>query len=65
MTPSINQAETALRLIARKIPDFPCDTDKRPFSRQGFKNASADPNTVREWWRRNPDALIGVPTGER
>jgi hypothetical protein len=43
-----DQAETALRLVARKIPAFPCDTDKRPFTRQGFKEASAGPNTVRE-----------------
>jgi len=45
---AIDQAETALRLVARKIRAFPCDTDKRPFTRQGFKEASTGPNTVRE-----------------
>ena len=27
------------------------------------KNASRDPATIREWWRRWPDANIGIVTG--
>ena len=35
----------------------------RPFTAHGFKNASTDPDVIRRWWTRWPDALIGVPTG--
>lgn len=31
----------------------------------GHKKATCDPLTIRRWWRRNPDALIGMPMGER
>jgi hypothetical protein len=53
----------ALHLASRRHPVFPCDNDKRPFTAHGFKDASADPDMIRRWWTRWPDALIGVPTG--
>jgi len=49
--------------LARRVPIFPCDNDKTPFVAHGFKDASADPDVVRKWWEKWPDALIGVPTG--
>jgi hypothetical protein len=55
-------AHQALEL-ARRVPVFPCDNDKRPFTAHGFKDASTDPDVIRKWWERYPDALIGVPTG--
>jgi hypothetical protein len=54
--------DKALKL-ARQVPVFPCDNDKRPFTLHGFKNASNDPDVIARWWKRWPDALIGVPTG--
>jgi hypothetical protein len=43
---------------------FPCrDTDKKPFTKNGFKAASADPDKIREMFSSHPGALIGVPTG--
>jgi hypothetical protein len=54
--------EAALKL-ARRVPVFPCDNDKTPFVAHGFKDASSDPDVIRRWWERYPDALIGVPTG--
>ena len=36
---------------------------KRPITKNGFKNATSDPQTVREWWRMYPDANIGFVTG--
>ena len=30
----------------------------------GFKDASNDPATIEEWWRQEPDANIGVATGQ-
>jgi hypothetical protein len=31
----------------------------------GFHAATTDPRTIARWWHQYPDALIGVPTGER
>lgn len=36
---------------------------KTPLTSNGFRGASKRENNVRELWRRNPGALIGVPTG--
>lgn len=36
---------------------------KAPLIEGGFKNASANPDTIRKWWGQWPDALIGVSTG--
>ncbi len=46
------------------LPVFPCRPDKRPHTEHGFKDASTNLDTIEEWWRRWPDALIGVPTGK-
>jgi hypothetical protein len=39
--------------------------EKRPLTSHGVKDASTDPNTIREWWARWPYANIGlaVPAG--
>lgn len=48
-------------------PIFPCNWDgaarKRPLTGRGFRDATTDEAQIREWWRRWPEALIGVPTG--
>jgi Bifunctional DNA primase/polymerase, N-terminal len=53
----------AFALIDRKIPVFPCGEDKKPLTPHGFKDASTSLETLRTWWSRWPDALVGVPTG--
>jgi hypothetical protein len=57
----------ALEYAARGIPVFPLKPrGKKPFQgSHGFKDASTDPDTIREWWdvARTPDANIGAPTG--
>jgi hypothetical protein len=55
----------ALKLVDRGTLVFPCKPDKRPLIEGGFKSASTDSAQIREWWRQFPEALIGVPTGER
>jgi hypothetical protein len=62
----------ALALAGQAVPVFPClnkpgnrELDKKPLTKHGFKDASTDSQTIRQWWSRYPDALIGVPTGAR
>jgi hypothetical protein len=37
---------------------------KHPRTRHGFRDASTDPARITGWWRRWPDANVGVRTGE-
>lgn len=37
---------------------------KTPLVSNGLKGASKNERIVKEWWRRTPDAMIGVPTGK-
>src|SRR5437868_10745116 len=61
--PTTVALRTALR-IAERYPVFPCDPQsKRPLTEHGFKEATQDPTRVGAWWRRYPEALIGVPMG--
>lgn len=44
------------------IPVFPLiPRDKRPATKNGFKDASADLGTVTQWWTENPHYNIGLP----
>ena len=59
-------ARAALAYARRGVPIFPCEPlGKRPLTRDGFWDASADAGVVGRWWSRWPHANIGVPTGER
>lgn len=45
-------------------PVFPCvPGGKEPLTRHGFRDATADVRRVAGWWRRWPEANIGLPTG--
>ena len=68
--------DAALDYAARGWPVLPCSPrDKRPLVPRdvvdgkpvaksgGLSKASCDAQTVRDWWDRWPDALIGVATG--
>jgi hypothetical protein len=51
--------------IAAGVPLFPCcPSDKSPFTKNGFKNATSDPDQISHWWNQWPDAVPGMPTGE-
>lgn len=63
MTAHASFAERVRPLVAAGIPVFPCDADKRPLTRHGFKDASADPDQIAAWDQMHPDALVGQPTG--
>lgn len=57
----------ALELAESGHPVFPCRTEgelaKKPYTDHGFQDSSTDPEEIREWWSRWPDAAIGYPTG--
>lgn len=54
----------ALAYAARGWPVFPLRTgEKRPATRNGFKNATTDSERIRAWWTRHPDHNIGLATG--
>ncbi len=56
----------ALAYAERGIPVFPCKPGgKEPLTRRGFYNATTNPQQITAWWNANPEANIGIPTGER
>jgi hypothetical protein len=57
----------ALALAASGWPVFPCVERgpevkwKSPYTPNGFKDATTDPEVIRAWWSRWPAAMIGAP----
>jgi len=37
---------------------------KSPYIGNGYKNATTDEQQIRNWWKRWPNAMIGLPMGE-
>ncbi len=37
---------------------------KAPLTPNGFKDASNDPEIVKAWWKKHPNANVGIATGE-
>ena len=60
-----NPLALALAYAKAGLPVFPCRADgsKAPHTANGFHNATADVQQVRDWWSKWPDALVGLPTG--
>lgn len=56
--------DAACRYAEIGWPVFPCrkHPDKQPLTEHGFKDASTDEAQVVKWWRRWPDAQVGVAT---
>lgn len=52
----------ALAYVTADLPVLPLD-GKVPRNHGGLTNASTDPAVVAEWWRRWPDANVGIRTG--
>lgn len=74
----MNPLDIALSYQAKGWPVFPCrpaddfDTEtgevlpeKAPLISNGFRGATLNERVIRELWKRNPEAIVGVPTGER
>jgi Bifunctional DNA primase/polymerase, N-terminal len=55
----------ALAYAGRGVPVFPCEPGgKRPLTRNGHWDATTDRRAIERWWRRQPSANIGLPTGK-
>ena len=59
--------DKALDLARGGTPVFPCKASgegaKKPLNDGGFKNATTDEKTIRDWWGKWGKAAIGMPTG--
>lgn len=42
---------------------FPVKSNKKPWTPHGCKDAKKDPGAIRAWWKKHPDAGIGIATG--
>jgi Bifunctional DNA primase/polymerase, N-terminal len=69
---SASMLKRALHLARKGLRVFPCRNTpsdgfrtKSPLTRNGFRDATIDERVIGGWWRQWPDALIGVPVGER
>ena len=63
----VNRVElrtSALAYAAMGWPVFPVGEDKQPLTAHGFKAASRESRLIYEWWRRHPDAGIGLAIPE-
>jgi hypothetical protein len=60
---ALNTLDHAMCLALRGCPVFPCQANKQPYTKRGFKDASTDTDQIAAWWRDYPEALLGVPTG--
>jgi hypothetical protein len=68
----------AILRLSKHVPVFPCRPReeqgvrdgkpialkaKSPLTESGFHDATQNEEQIRAWWKRWPDALVGVPTG--
>lgn len=57
---TISNLELALQLASRGWFVFPCNPDKTPRTRNGFKNATTDPAIINSWGAMWQGGLIGI-----
>lgn len=61
-----DRLQAALDYARSGLPVFPCmPGGKTPLIKDWPNKATTDEEQIREWWRRWPNANIGIPTGPR
>lgn len=56
--------DCAIQYANRGLAVFPLiPRDKRPLTKNGFKDATTDIEQIKKWWHQNPTANIGIATG--
>jgi len=57
--------DAAQQYAAAGWPVFPCvPGEKIPVTRNGFKDATTDPDRIASWWSRNPGRNVAIATGD-
>ena len=57
--------EAALHYAEMGLAVFPLqERGKEPITYNGFEDASTEERQIRLWWKRNPNANIGIATGQ-
>jgi hypothetical protein len=51
-------------IIRRGWSIFPCGQDKKPLTRQGYKNATRDKTKILSWCETYPNFKIGIPCAD-
>ena len=60
----LSLSDAAVAYARAGMAVFPCvPGEKRPLTEHGLTDATADPARIASWWRRWPQANIGLPTG--
>jgi len=55
----------ALEAAKQGIAVFPCSPHtKQPLTKRGFTEATTDVEAIKAWWAKNPNAIVGSPTGK-
>jgi len=62
--PKLNTLQAALELAKNGYSVFPCKPDKTPYVKWKTE-ATTDAKIISDWWVTFPDAMIGLPTGEK
>ena len=62
-TPATHNLEIALALGKQGVVIIPCRPNKVPYVKNWPAAGAADEPTIRDWWRRFPDAIPGTPCG--
>jgi len=60
----MEQRELINIIIKRGWSIFPCGPDKKPLTRQGFKNATKDKARIIAWGEEHPNFKIGIPCAD-
>lgn len=55
--------EHALQYAEKGWPVFPCN-GKKPYTEHGYKDATTDPDIIRKYWEKYPNANIGFAVPE-
>jgi replicative DNA helicase len=63
-TPSYSALDCATALARNGIPVLPIRTDKRPYTRNGVKDATADAQQIAAWAEQYPGCNWGMACGE-
>lgn len=59
----VDAAIAALEYARQGWPVFPCNIQKKPMTKNGFKDATTDEQAIRQWWSKTPAPSIGIATG--